>query len=148
MENQIRHEGIVESVSGSVVKVRILQASACAGCKVASRCQTAEAKEKLIDVAVDEATAAQWHTGQPVVVTTQRDMARKALLIGFGQPLMLMMAVLGIALAARCSEGLAALLMLASLVPYYLAVWLLRDKISRKISFRIEEAGDEEEQTI
>ena len=69
-------------------------------------------------------------------------------LVGFGQPLALMMAVLGIALAARCSEGLSALLMLASLVPYYLAVWLLRDKISRKISFRIEEAGDEEEQTI
>ena len=137
MENIIRHEGIIKSVSQGHVQVRILQASACASCKVASRCHTAEAKEKVVDVytTVDEG---RWHVGQQVVVSTQGSMAGKALLLGFGLPLVLMLALLVTGLAGRWSEGLIALLMLASLVPYYALLWLFRKRIAAEIAFQIE----------
>ena len=140
MENQIRHDGIVESVENGHVRVRIVQTSACAGCKVAAHCHASEAKEKVVDVHVG-GNASQWHEGQQVVVTTQSSMAGKALLIGFGFPLLLMLAVLIVLNTAGCSEGMTALLMLGVLVPYYITVWLLRQHIAREISFRIEETN-------
>lgn len=135
---QIRHEGIVESVEDGLVRVRILQASACAACKVASRCHTAEAKEKIIDVAVDGSEAFRWQKGQTVTVGTSSAMAGRALLLGFGIPLLLMLIVLVVTLAAGGSEGMAALLMMASLIPYYIGLWLCRNLIARSISFHIE----------
>lgn len=141
MENRIRHEGIVEAVDEATVRVRILQASACADCKIASHCRTSDAKEKIVDVHVD-ARPQQWHVGQSVVVSTQTTMASKALLIGFGLPLLLMMAVLVACMIVGCSEGITALLMLLALVPYYMMVWLRRHRIARQITFRLEETNE------
>ena len=135
---QIRHEGIVESVEDSLVRVRILQTSACAACKVASKCHTAEATEKIIDVAVDSREAFRWQKGQAVTVCMSGTMAGRSLLLGFGVPLFLMLAVLVASLVAGCSEGMAALLMIASLVPYYIVLWLIRNRIAHSISFQIE----------
>jgi len=52
MNNKIRHSGIIDSIENSTVRVRILQTSACAACKVAAHCNASESKEKLVDVAV------------------------------------------------------------------------------------------------
>ena len=136
MENPIRHDGIIETVEQGHVTVRIVQTSACAGCKVASHCSVSEAREKLIDVPTEG--TARWHVGQQVVVSTEGSMAGKALLLGFGLPLVLMLVVLTVAMAAGCNEGLTAIMMLCVLLPYYLIIWLLRRRISRVISFQIE----------
>jgi len=40
------------------------------------------------------------------------------------------------------NEGVAALLALGALVPYYLLLWLLRDSIGRRVSFQIEPIGN------
>ena len=50
MANTIRHQGIVENINGSHLKVRIVQTSACASCSVKGHCTSADTKEKLIDV--------------------------------------------------------------------------------------------------
>lgn len=136
MENVIRHEGIIDYIKGTHVRVRITQTPACAGCKVAARCATAEAREKVIDATATDASA--WHVGQTVVVTTAGTMAGRALLLGFGLPLLLMLLVLVVAMATGCSEGTTALLMLASLVPYYFVLWLCRDRIASKMTFHVE----------
>jgi len=136
MENVIRHEGIIDYIKGTHVRVRITRTPACAGCKVAARCATAEAREKVIDATATDASA--WHVGQTVVVTTAGTMAGRALLLGFGLPLLLMLLVLGVAMVTGCNEGATALLMLASLVPYYFVLWLCRDRIASKMTFHVE----------
>ena len=136
MNTEIRHEGIVESVSDDVVRVRILQSSACSGCKVASHCNASEMKEKLIDVRTQGARG-RWHVGQAVVVSTQSSMASRALLLAFGMPLLLMIAVLAVALLAGCGEGLAAMLSVGVLFPYFVVLALFRNRISKSITFRI-----------
>ncbi len=141
MENRIRHEGIIEAVDGAKARVRILQVSACAGCKIASHCHTSDSKEKIVDVDI-AGRPQQWHVGQSVVVSTQSTMAGKALLIGFGLPLLLMMAVLVACMAAGCGEGITALFIIFALVPYYIIVWLRRDNIARQITFRLEETNE------
>ena len=137
MSNKISHSGIVDSIVGDCVKVRILQTSACAACKVASHCNAAEAKEKVVDVVC--ANSAEYSEGQQVVVSASADVARRALLLGFGLPFLVLVAVLLLVLRLSGSEGLAALSALASLVPYYLLIWLSRRRIQQHISFQIED---------
>lgn len=137
MQAKISHSGIVETVSEGCVSVRILQTSACAACKVSGYCHAAEAKEKIVDVF--DCDLAKYSTGQEVIVTASTAVARKALLLGFVMPFLLVLAVLVVVLLLTNNEGVAALAALGSLLPYYFLIWLRRDNIRRDISFQIEE---------
>ena len=136
MSTKISHSGVIERIESDRVQVRIIQTSACAACKVAGYCNAAESKEKLIDVFCDS-VAKSLHVGQSVTVTTSGVVAAKALLWGFGLPFVVLVAVLIVVLLLTSSEGLAALCALAALVPYYLALWLLRDRMRDELSFQI-----------
>ena len=137
MSTKISHSGIVESIEDGCVKVRIVQTSACAACKVAGYCNAAESKEKIVDV-FGGATAKELAVGQQVTVTTSGQVAAKALLWGFGLPFVLMVAVLVLVLWLTGSEGKAALSGLAALVPYYILLWLLRNRMRQQLAFSIE----------
>ena len=116
--------------------MRILQTSACAACKVAGHCNASESKEKIVDVFCRDAT--KYETGQEVTVWASKDVANKALLLGFGLPFLLLLGVLVAVLYFTDNEGLAALAALGSLIPYYFLLWLWRDSIRQKISFHLE----------
>lgn len=136
MNQRITHSGVVDSVEDGCVHVRIVQTSACAACKVASYCNAAESKEKMIDVFCD--SVAEYKVGQQVVVSTSGQVAAKALLWAFGVPFVLLMVVLVLVLLLTGNEGWAALGALAALVPYYIILWLLRDKMREQLAFQIE----------
>ncbi len=53
-----------------------------------------------------------------------------------------MLVMLVVLKAVGSSEGTTALVMLGSLIPYYIIVWLMRGRIERKISFRLEETNE------
>ena len=137
MQAQISHSGIIETVSEEYVSVRILQTSACAACKVSGYCHAAESKEKIVDVFGCD--SAKYSTGQEVIVTASMSVARKALVLGFVMPFLLIVCVLVAFLFLTNNEGVAALAALGSLLPYYFLLWLRRDSIRRDISFQIEE---------
>ena len=137
MSQKISHSGVIEGIQGDCIKVRIVQTSACAACKVAGHCNAAESKVKVVDVFGCDTT--QYSTGQEVVVWASKDVANKALLLGFGLPFLMLVGVLMVTLWLTDNEGVAALAALASLLPYYLLLWWFRDKIQRGISFQIEE---------
>jgi sigma-E factor negative regulatory protein RseC len=137
MSNRISHSGIIDSITGDHVKVRIVQTSACASCQVAGHCNAAESKVKLVDVFGCD--TAKYTQGQEVTVWASKDVANHALLLGFGLPFLLLVCVLLLALRLTSDEGVAALVALGSLIPYYIILWILRDRISRQVSFHIEE---------
>ena len=140
MTDRISHSGIVENVTEGHVVVHILQTSACAACKVAGHCNASEAKDKLIDVRCSDVAA--YQPGQQVVVSASRDVANRALLLGFGVPFFLLVVVLIVVLRLTGDEGVAALSAIGALVPYYLLLWLLRDRISQQVTFQIEPKGN------
>ena len=135
MNQRISHSGIVESIDGGCVHVRIVQTSACAACKVAGYCNAAESKEKIIDVFCD--SVAKYNVGQQVTVSTSGQVAVKALLWAFGVPFVLLMAVLILVLLLTGNEGWAALSALVALVPYYFILWLMRNKMREQLAFTI-----------
>ena len=136
MSNKIKHAGVVDGVEGECVRVRILQSSACSACKVAAHCNASETKEKIIDVM--DADASHYQKGDQVMVVADTAVGFRASLYGYLLPLVLMVVTLVAVLAASHSEGLAALSALGILIPYYVLLFLMRNKLRNRFSFTLE----------
>ena len=136
MSNKIKHNGVVDGVEEGCVRVRILQSSACSACKVASHCNASETKEKIIEVQV--ADAVKYQLGDSVVVVADTAVGFRASLYGYFLPLLLMVVVLVAVLKITQSEGYAAVSALGILIPYYIGLYLLRNKLRNKLSFSLE----------
>ncbi len=136
MADKISHSGIVESVESESVKVRILQTSACASCKVAGYCNASESKEKVVDVRGMGRSSVR--VGDKVTVTASRSVAARALLLAFGIPFAILVAVLFATVIITSSETMGALVAMGALLPYYAVLYLLRDRLRNNITFHIE----------
>ncbi len=139
MKNDIKHSGIVEDVDArsAHVRVRILQSSACASCKAAAYCTSAESKEKIVDI-YGANNVNLISKGDEVVVVASNAVAAKALLWAFGGPFVILVAVLFTLVTLGFDESLSAILSIAALIPYYLVLYFLRDKFKKSIRFSIE----------
>lgn len=135
MNSKIRHVGVVDSIDHSHVRVKIVQAAACSACKVASHCNASEAKEKIIDVYTD---ARGLKIGEEVIVSTSSTTAGRATLIGFIIPLSILIGVLFVMKVLGYSDEASALWAMGALIPYYISIWLLRERIAEGISFQLE----------
>lgn len=136
MSNKIKHAGVVDGVEGECVRVRILQSSACSACKVAAHCNASETKEKIIDVM--DTDASHYQKGDQVMVVADTAVGFRASLYGYLLPLILMVVTLVGVLAATHSEGLAAVSALGILIPYYVLLFLMRNKLRNRLSFTLE----------
>jgi len=135
--NRIRHSGVIDAIEGECVRVRILQTSACAACKIAGHCNASESKEKIVDVyGVTDST--RFKLGDSVIVSASVSMAMQALLYGFGLPFVVLVGVLFTVYAFTSDESLSALMGLAALIPYYILLYILRDRMRGKMLFEIE----------
>lgn len=135
MSNKIKHVGIVDSVEGGCVRVRILQHSACSSCKAAMHCNASETREKVVEVQGAPQGCA---PGDRVVVMADASVGFRASLYGYLLPLLLMVLTLAATVQFTGSEGAAALSAIGILVPYYIGLYLLRDRLRQKLSFGIE----------
>lgn len=132
----ISHEGIVDSVSKDCVHVRIVQSSACASCKVATYCTSAESKEKLIDVYTSKTS--NYQVGDKVEVRARLSVGFRAVLFGFVIPVIIIFSVPFIAIYGfHLTEDKAALLGIASLIPYYILLYMLKGVFKKIMVFHI-----------
>jgi positive regulator of sigma E activity len=138
MNNKIKHTGIIEQIDGKSCKVRIVQVSACAQCTVASHCNVSEKKEKIVDVFCPDDCGIQYHVGDSVELSIPSKSGFKALLLAFGLPFVLLIFVLIVMTVITHNEVLTAFVSLCSLIPYYILLYFMRDRIRDQISFSIE----------
>jgi sigma-E factor negative regulatory protein RseC len=91
----------------------------------------------MIDVYTNEAT--RFSVGENVNVIAASSVGIKAVVYGFAVPLVVMMLSIIIAfLLFGLSEPLAAFIGLASLVPYYTLLYMLRSRLQKVLVFQIE----------
>ena len=136
MTDKIKHLGVVEKVDGSHVTVRIVQTSACSSCSAKGLCNASESKEKQIDVY--EVNPA-YRIGEEVVLCGSTSMGMKAVFLAFGIPVLLLLAALFVTM--RITDGdalLAAAVALLAVVPYFVVIYLMKDKMNKTFSFVIE----------
>ena len=132
----IIHPGIIENISGDKVSVRILSQSACNSCHAKGACTVADLKEKIIETETDQ--PGNFKPGDEVMVRMDESLGRKAVFLGYGLPVVVLVTSIIIFLSLLNHEGLAALLSLLMLVPYYLVLYLFRKRLHKEFRFRIE----------
>lgn len=135
MKGEITHEGVVQEIHGSVVRVAIMQTSSCSTCEASASCHAAGLKEKRIDVDDAEA-AARLSCGDRVLVAASRGMGRKAVWLAFGLPLVLLAAGIGLN-ATGLGEGVSFLIAVGALVVYYAALRMVRGRMEEAFKFHI-----------
>ena len=136
MADIIKHRGVVEKIEGTHVVVRIVQTSACSACSAKGLCNASESKEKQIDV---YGVQASYRIGEEVVVCGTTSMGMRAVLLAFGVPLLILLLALFVTM--RMTDGdalLSAFVALLAVMPYYLLVYFMKDKLDRTFSFTIE----------
>ena len=136
MADKIKHLGVVEKIDGSHVTVRIVQTSACSSCSAKGLCNASESKEKLIDVYHNQVAC---RIGEQVVVCGTTSMGMRAVFLAFGFPVLILLAALFITMQMSGEDSLlSALVALGAVVPYYLIIYMCRNKLSKTFSFTIE----------
>jgi len=132
----IIHPGIIESINEDKVFVRILSQSACSSCHAKGACTIADVEEKIIETDIDP--AGNRKPGDEVIVRMEESLGHKAVLMGYVIPLVVLVGSVILFLSIFKHEGLAALLSLVMLVPYYFTLYLFRNKLRKEFRFRIE----------
>ena len=136
MADIIKHRGIVEKVDGTHITVRIVQTSACAACSAKGLCNASESKEKQIDVY--EANPS-YQIGEEVVLCGTTSMGMRAVLLAFGVPLLIVMIALGVSMKMTDDNALfSSFIALLSVIPYYIVIYFMKDKLNKTFSFTIE----------
>ena len=136
MADIIKHRGIVEKVEGSHVVVRIVQTSACAACSAKGLCNASESKEKQIDVYEVNAS---YRIGEEVILCGTTSMGMRAVFLAFGIPMLLLLVALFVSMRVTDGDALvSSLVALFAVVPYYLVIYFMKDKLNKTFSFTIE----------
>ena len=135
MKHRISHEGIVTSIDDNNVEVKILSKSACASCNIKGACNMSEMKEKIISINTPKAN--DFQIGQNVMVSMGLGQANKAVVFAYVIPTIILFSMIFILNHFKIEEGINALISISSLVPYYLILFLFRDKMKRKFEYEI-----------
>ncbi len=131
-ENRISHDGIVDSLEGNEIVVRITSYAACSDCHARGACNVTEEKEKYMRV---KAGSSRFKAGEKVRVVLAQSLGFRALFLAYVLPFLLVLTVLLTASAAGLSELVAGLVSLSVLPPYYIGLKLFRHRLDRQFSY-------------
>lgn len=131
----IKHNGVINTISEDFVEVSILSKSACSSCHAKSACSVSDVEEKTVKVYND--TLSDFSVGENVCVVMKQAKGFEALMWGYLLPFFILMLALLLSLNYT-SELIAGLLSLAVLIPYYIVLYLMKDRIQKRFTFEIE----------
>lgn len=132
MQNTIEHQGVIISIDGKVAHVKIEQTSACASCHVKSVCGASEKSEKIVDANLLDTSL---KIGDQVTVIGQKSLGIQAILLAYVLPFVLIVVILFFANIFTTNELVIGTCALASLIPYFAVLRLMRNKIQAKFQF-------------
>jgi len=141
MTEVIDHPGIIKEIKDKhSLIVSIVSNSACNHCSSKETCTMSlgsEAKEKEVEVLVNDTS--KYTIGKNVVVQMNQSNGTLAVILSYVVPLMVMLIAVFIAYGISHNEGIAGLLGLIVLVPYYLLLYFLNSKIKKRFQFRLKD---------
>ena len=131
----ISHEGIVTKITDDELEIKILAQSACAACHAKSACSMSEQTEKILTVPRPEGQ--EFQLLQKVNVRMAVGQGNKAAVLAYLIPIILLLAVLFVCLGLGLDDGPSALIAIAALIPYYIMLYLQRDKLKKRFEYFI-----------
>lgn len=136
MENRVSHEGIISKINEDNIEVKITSKSACVSCNIKTACNMAEMQEKIISI--PRPKDKNLSIGQEVKISMKLGQANKAVVFAYVIPVIILISMIFIFNSLKIDEGLNALISVGTLIPYYLILFLFRDKIKRKFEYEID----------
>ena len=136
MNETVSHEGVITKLTDTEVEITIVSLSACAACHAQSACNLSDQAEKVLTLPRPEGQPLRLF--QKVNVKMGTGQGNLAAVLAYLVPLVLLVGVLFAAMGLGAGEGLAALIALAALVPYYWVLYWKRDKLKRRFRYEIE----------
>jgi len=134
MSGEISHKGIIKSLTDQHIVVSIVNESACSSCHAKGVCSAADMKDKEVEI---RHFSGDYKVGQSVQIVGKTSQGFKALLYGYVFPFLLVMLVLITLTSLQFSEGISGLISLSALAPYYLILYVTRNKIRKSFEFEI-----------
>lgn len=131
----VTHPGEIFELTPQKVVVKILSKSACASCHAKGACTMADMAEKFVDVYYEHPE--ELTVGQKVIVEMRKSMGPKAVLLAYLLPMVVLVGGLVGFLNIFSSQGLAGALALGLLIPYYVILYLLKDRLKKEFNFTI-----------
>ena len=135
-QETISHEGIITKITDDELEIKILAQSACAACHAKSACGMGEQAEKILTV--PRPKDKDFTLNQKVNVKMAIGQGNKAAVLAYLIPIVLLLAVLFVCLGLGLGEGLSALISIVALIPYYIVLYLKRDKLKQKFEYNVE----------
>ena len=134
VSKSIEHKGIIDSINGNKISVSFIALSGCASCHAKGYCSTSDMKEKSVEV-YDFSNL--YKVGDEVTVMLKQSLGLKAVWLGYILPFVLVVTALIILSQITKSEAISGLGAIALLIPYYLVLFLFKNKLKKTFSFFI-----------
>jgi sigma-E factor negative regulatory protein RseC len=109
--------------------------SACSACHAKGYCSVAEAEEKVVELSNDPAM--DFKKGEEVMVIMDSRLGWKAVIYAYLLPLLVLVAGVVVFSVLLENEGLAALIALFCLAPYYALLFLFKNRFSKEFRFTL-----------
>ena len=130
----IEQKGVVEEITDHKIKVRTHRDSACGQCNARGICILGDDSGRIIETGYDDQDL---KVGDNVGITITRSMGNKAVILGYLIPFVLFITVLILLNAMDVKEWLTGLLSIAVLVPYFMLLFLFRERLSKTFTFTV-----------
>ena len=117
------------------MRVAIEVNEACSSCASRKACSMGSGEKR--ELVVYTAEAKEYSIGEVVNVGAKQSLGVVAVLLCYVLPLVVLVATLAIAITLGMSEGFSALVSLVVTAMYYAVLALMKDKISKKVTFTI-----------
>ncbi|MDA3906444.1 MAG: SoxR reducing system RseC family protein [Bacteroidales bacterium] len=134
-QDNITHDGIISHIAKDVITVMIVSQASCASCSVKGACTASDMEEKNVEV--KRGLHDNYNVGDNVVVTMDQSLGTWAVMFGYVFPFLVLLIGLIVFTQILDSEGVAGLLALSLLAPYYLFLYLARRQMDKTFQFRI-----------
>lgn len=131
--NEVSHDGVVQSVDGIEVTVKMTISSACAGCHAKGLCGVSESEDKV--VVAKNFGAAHFVPGEKVRVELRQTLAAKAIIVCYLLPLVVLLVAFFLMYLVCSIEWVNVLASLSATALYFFFVWLFHEKIEKNVTF-------------
>ena len=131
---EITHTGIITAIKQNIVCVEIMQKEACCNCALKDACSQTT-KQHIVEVECNKAS--DYKVGQNVEVLISGRQAFIASLYGYIFPLILVIFSLFLGFIFTKDEIIAGLFGLGVLLPYYVFLWIFRNKLKEGLVIKI-----------
>lgn len=136
MNNKVvTHPGIVKKISDKSIEIAIMVTSGCSSCEIKGACSVSDIEEKSVMVNTDGTD--NYKIGQNITIEMKQNLGTWAVLLGYVFPFLVLFIGLIIFIGVGLDQGLAGILAILLLVPYYLALYLSRNFLGSKFTYNI-----------